>query len=328
MHQPRTPILIRAQGRWAEILPVLGAARALLTNRGSACPVCGGKDRFRFDNIDGKGTWFCNQSHGTESANVSGSAGNGFALIMDMKRCDFAEAARLVETVIGTDSRPLAPQPVRVEPDAAAEHAQVVDLWRSGQHITKDDPAGRYLLNRLGTQVESRALRFHPAIPYGPERTMPGMLSAYVDANGELCGLQRTFLTEAGDKAHMKNARLTIGKLPDGGAVRLMRLEPKHTALGIAEGVETALAASAMYGLPVWAALNSGRLSVWEPPEGFKAVVIFGDNDANKDGQKAAYTLANRLELRKIMTQVEIPLDVDTDWNDVYKLKLKRRAAQ
>ena len=25
------------------------------------CPVCGGKDRFRFDNKDGRGTYICNQ---------------------------------------------------------------------------------------------------------------------------------------------------------------------------------------------------------------------------------------------------------------------------
>lgn len=307
----------RAQNRWREILPALGVDARLLTNRGTACPVCGGKDRFRFDDKDGKGTWFCNQSHRSETTNSSGSAGNGFALIMDMKRCDFPEAARLVETVIGTDSAPLAPQPAAAEKGAAEEHAEVVALWRGAKPITPDDPAGRYLRSRLGAFVASRALRFHPAIPYG-ETTRAGMLSAYVNQNGELAGLQRTFLTEAGEKAPMRNPRLTIGKLPDGGAVRLVRIEPKHSALGIAEGVETALSATALFGVPCWAALNSGRLAVWEPPEGFKDIIIFGDNDANKDGQKAAYTLANRLELRKIITQVEIPPDVGTDWNDVH----------
>lgn len=325
MHQHRTPIRTRAQGRWREILLAMGVEAKLLTNRGSECPVCGGKDRFRFDDKDGHGTWFCNQSHGTESANPNGSAGAGFALLMDLKRCDFPEAARLVETIIGTDSAPAAPRPTALKADAAAEHAEVLALWRGGQRLTPDDPAGRYIQRRLGKFVDSRALRFHPAIPYG-ETTRAGMLSAYVDLNGDLAGLQRTFLTDAGEKATMRNPRMTIGKLPDGGAVRLMRLEPKHTALGIAEGVETAMSASIMFGLPVWAALNSGRLMLWDPPEGFKAIVIFGDNDANKDGQKAAFTLANRLEItRKIMTQVEIPPDVATDWNDV--LAAKRRSA-
>lgn len=317
MQQHRTPIQQRAQNRWREILPALGVDAKLLTNRGTECPVCGGKDRFRFDDKEGRGTWFCNQSHGGSSVNASGSAGNGFALIMDLKICDFPEAARLVESIIGTDSAPKAAQARKEEVDAAAEHAEVVKLWRGGVPVAPDNPAGRYLARRLGKSVMSRALRFHAAIPYG-ETTRQGMLSAYVDLNQELAGMQRTYLTDDGNKASMRNARLTIGKLPDGGAVRLMRLEPKHSVLGIAEGVETALAASEIFGVPCWAALNSGRLAMWEPPEGFKDIVIFGDNDANKAGQMAAYTLANRLEInRKIITQVEIPPDVGSDWNDV-----------
>ena len=55
--------------------------------------------------------------------------------------------------------------------------------------------------------------------------------------------------------------------------------------LGIAEGVETALAASIMFNVPVWAALNANRLKVWEPAEGVSEVVVFGDNDINSVGQ-------------------------------------------
>ncbi|MCF1744748.1 DUF7146 domain-containing protein [Paradevosia shaoguanensis] len=317
--QPK--ITERARGRWREILPALGVDAKLMTNRGSECPVCGGKDRFRFDDKDGCGTWFCNQSHSSETTNASGSAGNGFGLVMDLKRCDFAQAARLVEGVIGTGVPPTKQhQPVKSDAPSDSEiHAEVMALWRGGRKISPQDPAGLYLARRLGRIIESRALRFHPAIPYGPSKTLPGMLSAYVDEHGDLAGLQRTFLTPDGQKAPMKNPRLTLGRLPDGGAVRLMRLEAKHAALGIAEGVETALSASLLFGVPVWAALNSGRLSVWEPPEGFREIIVFGDNDANKDGQKAAFTLANRLELRKIMTQVEIPADVGCDWNDIFR---------
>lgn len=308
----------RARGRWREILPALGIASALLKAKHGPCPVCGGKDRFRFDDKGGAGTWYCNQSHSTETTKASGSAGNGFALLMDFKRCDFAEAARLVETIIGTDS---APRQIPKTPEAessAAEHAEIVALWKGGQPVALSNPAGLYLRNRLGFEVQSRALRFHPAIPFG-ETTRMGMLSAFVDTNGELAGLQRTYLTSEGQKAPMKNSRLTIGKLPDGGAVRLRRLEAKHSVLGIAEGVETALAAEAIFRVPFWAALNANRLVAWEPPEGFKDILICGDNDANKDGQKSAYTLANRLEIsKKIVTQVEIPPDVGTDWNDVH----------
>lgn len=308
----------RARGRWVEILSGLGMPSALLKPKHGPCPVCGGKDRFRFDDKGGAGTWFCSQSHGTGSDNASGCAGNGFALLMDFKRCDFAEAARLVETIIGTDSVPRTHAPAREGGDeAAAKHRAVVRLWKEARPITKEDPAGLYLQRRLGEFVTSRALRFHHAIPAGT-RHLPGMLSAYVDVRGELAGLQRTFLTSDG---HKIETRLTMGELPEGGAVRLTMPQAKDRVLGIAEGVETALSASALFGVPVWAALNAGRLELWEPPEGFKDIIIFGDNDAKKVGQKSAYTLAARLERKEIITEVKLPPDVGQDWNDIHMIK-------
>lgn len=323
MHPSSTKITIRAQGRWREILPALGVDGRLLTNKGTECPVCGGKDRFRFDDKEGRGTWFCNQSHNTETTNSSGSAGNGFALIMDMKRCDFAEAARLVETVIGTDGAPAsAPRSEEAKPSAAETYAEVRALWKAAEPIALINPAGAYLKSRIGHRVESRALRYHPQVPRG-KRKAPAMLSAYVDVHGDLCGLQRTFLTMEGTKTMGGDPRLTMGTLPEGGAVRLARHE--HI-LGIAEGVETALAATALYRVPCWAALNAGRLKVWEPPEGVREVIIFGDNDLKNVGQAAAYALGERLN-RTITAQVLIPPDPDTDWNDVLKVKLISNAA-
>ncbi len=51
----------RARGRWSEILPRLGIDARFLRNRHGPCPLCGGKDRFRFDDRDGSGSYFCNQ---------------------------------------------------------------------------------------------------------------------------------------------------------------------------------------------------------------------------------------------------------------------------
>lgn len=316
----------RAQNRWKEILPRLDIASTALTNKHGPCPVCGGKDRFRFDDKDGKGTWFCSQQHGGDSDNGNGSAGNGFALIMDKRRCDFAEAARLVETIIGTDSEPQAAPVGKDRQQAGETYAAVKLLWREGQPLHPDNAAGRYLITRLGVAVQSRALRYHPAIPRG-ERTFPGLLSAYVDLHGDLAGLQRTYLTPEGRKISWGEARLTMGTLPPGGAVRLAPQGTGHV-LGIAEGVETALSAAAMHGIPCWAALNEGRLQLWEPPPPITDVVIFGDNDTKKVGQAAAYALAKRLETRptnKIITQVMIPPDVGTDWNDVHQQSKTRR---
>ena len=51
---------VAAQGRWRDILGQHGVL-VPPTNRHGSCPHCGGKDRFRFDDKEGRGTWFCNQ---------------------------------------------------------------------------------------------------------------------------------------------------------------------------------------------------------------------------------------------------------------------------
>ena len=54
----------RARGRWRDILPQLGIDSSFLKpnpyDKGP-CPLCGGKDRFRFDDKEGSGSYFCNQ---------------------------------------------------------------------------------------------------------------------------------------------------------------------------------------------------------------------------------------------------------------------------
>lgn len=107
-----------------------------------------------------------------------------------------------------------------------------------------------------------------------------------------------------------------LGALVDGGAVRLAR---HGDTLGIAEGIETALAASILFGVPCWAALNANRLAVWEPPAEVRKVVIFADNDANFVGQTAAFDLAARLD--HLVVDIETPLDGGTDWVDVLRVR-------
>ena len=45
----REPLADRARGRWAAILPQLGVSPSALTGKHGPCPLCGGRDRFRFD---------------------------------------------------------------------------------------------------------------------------------------------------------------------------------------------------------------------------------------------------------------------------------------
>lgn len=80
-----------AKGRWREILPQLGVARKFLSGRHGPCPICGGKDRFRFDDRTKNGDYYCNQC----------GSGLGIKLVMKVNDWDFKTAARAVDEVIG-----------------------------------------------------------------------------------------------------------------------------------------------------------------------------------------------------------------------------------
>ena len=56
-------ITAKATGQWESIIFSLSGVK-LAKNKHSPCPICGGKDRFRFDDRDGRGTWICNQCGG------------------------------------------------------------------------------------------------------------------------------------------------------------------------------------------------------------------------------------------------------------------------
>lgn len=65
-----------ARGRWEEILNRIGYPfTATAPHEHVTCPMCGGVDRFRFDNENGDGSFICSQGTG------EAIAGDGFALL-------------------------------------------------------------------------------------------------------------------------------------------------------------------------------------------------------------------------------------------------------
>ena len=70
---------------------MLGVAPTYLRNRHGPCPICGGKDRFRYDDKNGDGTYFCNQC----------GAGTGIILVRRLHGWDHATACNAVDEIIG-----------------------------------------------------------------------------------------------------------------------------------------------------------------------------------------------------------------------------------
>jgi putative DNA primase/helicase len=298
-----TPLQELTRGRWHGILPAIGISEKFLKRKNGPCPMCGGKDRWRFTDIDGKGTWFCNNCHG----------GNGIALVMKFTGLPFKEAALRIERVIGEAPSSL-PAPERSEQQ---KREALNALWRSSQPVCPDDPVDRWLHGRgVGMPTYPMCLRFGPRIRYSgpPVSYHPAMLAMVTDASGKPAQIHRTYLTVDGIKAPVEKVRMfAAGSVPSGGAVRLAMPGP---VLGIAEGIETALAAMMLFTTPTWSALNAGGVEKFEPPIETKRLIIFGDNDQNGVGQRAAYASAARLAVR-MQVEVKIPEKSGADWNDI-----------
>jgi putative DNA primase/helicase len=296
----------RARGRWREILPRLGIETRFLRNKHGPCPLCGGKDRFRFDDKDGRGTWICS---------VCG-AGDGVKLVMAVRGLEFRDAAALIEPLIEGAPRAAA-KPGRSE---AEKRDAMNRLWHSSAPVRADDPVGRWLFARVGLTRFPSCLRAHPRALYKgkdgeADSRHPAMVAVLQGPDGRPASLHRTYLTADGCKAAVARPRcLMEGKISKGAAVRLMAYAD---VLGIAEGIETALAAATLFGVPCWAGTNTTILAHWIPPEDAAEIVIFADNDPKYGGQAAAYTLAHRIAVRDRRVRIETPADAGTDWNDV-----------
>jgi len=97
-----------AKDRWPDILRDLGGlTEKQLTDNHQPCPICGGKDRYRFDDRDGSGSYFCNNC----------GAGNGMSMLQKKNGWDFKRTAQEVERYLGvsgdTDAPPHHGPPVR-----------------------------------------------------------------------------------------------------------------------------------------------------------------------------------------------------------------------
>lgn len=294
-------------GRWRGILPQVGVPSSCLTGKQTPCPKCKGKDRFRFDDLDGRGTFYCNAC----------GPGDGFQLVTLMTGLPNREACRrAVELAGGVDFEK--PRPMIRSEDA---YRSMLSLWRVSKPITAQDDAGRYLTSRGIALPSCDSLRFAPAAKVMDEEgytALPAMLARVRDAVGDSVNIHRTYLLDGG-KAPIRTVRklMTTGKVEKDRGCHV-ELFDAAAEMGVAEGIETALRASQRFAMPVWSAINTNYLEQFQPPAICRKLHIFGDADLKYGGQKSAYALAYRLATapNPIAVEVHLPDILGKDWAD------------
>ena len=308
----RLDVRTAAQGRWRGILHSLGMDERTLSGKHTACPTCGGRDRFRFDDKDGRGTYFCSGC----------GAGDGLKLAMAITGQGFRDTALQVERLAGV-VQPATGKPDRSDGDKLAALRRV---FRESKPIQRGDEAYAYLAGRgLRLYDLPEAVRVHPGLRYQDEDhrgVYPAMVATVTAPDGKAVSLHRTYLKE-GRKAPVSNPKKLMQGLPLSGAA--IRLTAVSEVLGIAEGLETALAASELFEVPVWSCVSAQGIESFEPPEGVREVIVFADNDPNFAGQKAAFAAAHRLKLKGFEVEVCIPPEPG-DWLDELLRRRQREA--
>lgn len=309
-----------ARNHWKAVLGQLGIDKSFLTGKHGPCPMCEGTDRWRFDDKDGEGTWFCSHC----------GAGDGIKLVMLHLGVEFKSAATVVEGLLpGAVRNP--PKPTR---DEESDRRAMNEVWRSGRPLDLNSVAGRYLNARTGMDTFCPDLRAatslkHYVLDSRIPTTHPGLLALVRAPDGKPVNVHRTYLDPQGGKAKVEPPRKTMrgGEIAKGAAIRLVPLDDIGDIIGIAEGIETALSAAVLHSVPTWAAVTALGLEQWVPPHG-KRVVIFGDNDPSYTGHAASYALAKRLVRDKITADVLIPTRLGADWNHVHAQQLAQPKGQ
>ncbi|MGQ4899530.1 primase-helicase zinc-binding domain-containing protein [Citrobacter freundii] len=290
-----TDTVKQACGHWPRILPALGVT--VIKNRHQACPVCGGSDRFRFDDKEGPGTWFCNQC----------GAGDGLKLVEKVFGVTPSEAAGKVNAVTG-NLPPVSPAltaatDAETEADRKAAAALAVKLMEKARPTT-----GNAYLTRKGF----------------PGRECP-VLTAMHKTGGVTYRAGDVVVPLYDDSGALVNVQLInadgLKRTLKGGQVKGARhiLDGKKEAgkrLWIAEGYATALTVHHLTGETVMVALSSVNLLSLASLARHKypacRIVLAADRDLNGDGQTKASAAAESCE-----GVVALP-PVFGDWNDAY----------
>lgn len=286
----------QAQGKWHGILHHL-LGEAAVSKKHGPCPICGGDDRYRFDNNRNNGDWICN---------VCG-VGDGFLLLQKVLGVSFKDAAKMVDGIVGNVNE----EPFTEVVNVAKRRSDLNRLWLDAKapQVMVEYLRGRGIpRDVIDYACDLRGIE--RLVDYDTGKIYPGMLALIRNKQGRPVSIHRTFIGSPKAKKIMPPVETITG-----GAVRLGIPEKQ---LVLAEGIETALSAWGFSGIPAWALISAHNLETFDGiPESVEQVIVYADNDRSFTGQAAAFALAKRLlNQRKLKVDVVMPREPGFDMND------------
>jgi putative DNA primase/helicase len=251
-----------------------------------------------------------------------GAHGNAVSFLMQYEQLSFPAAVEALGATLGTGVVSEGSHAARREAVSTRTpvteppldwSALAEEIWRRTQGLA--GTLGETYLWYRGCKTPPRDshLRFLPS----DDRFPPSLCAAVSDVqSGEPISLHFTRLAPDGrGKAGTDRDKLLLGgHRKRGGCIRLWPDECVTQGLALAEGIESALAASHVF-TPTWAAIDAGNLAGFPVIVGVESLTIFADND--EAGLLAARRCAVRWKVAGRLARILAPIVPGNDCADV-----------
>lgn len=301
-------VVAAACGHWPDLLAAVGIDIPRRGKHGPCPACCDGKDRFRLDDKEGRGTFICNQC----------GAGDGLDLVCKVMGKTPKEAAELIAPLVGLSDGGLDP--------AVREQVHQQQQARAAQEQKHAEQQRRKAVRRASSIIADTKQGMSP---YLERKALSGLLmplTQRVIVVGELTyqpgSLVVTLWDETGALVNVQliNAEGEKRYLPGGQKAGAFHRIDGGELVAVVEGYASGLSVQAATGATVYCAMDAGNLQAVaqiahrQHPEA--RVLLCGDNDEGTEGNPGK-TKAEQAAAA-VGGLVALP-PVAGDWNDYHQ---------